>query len=236
MICNKCGKEFGNGSTCQNCGVDKVIALGVFSGYSVPGSNGSTPMPQSSPSSSIPPFSSMICWKCGEVIPSESKFCPRCREELFVYCPKCGHKYSAQYTYCNQCGADHEGNLKEKEPRRQPEKEWHPSSLPSKKEEKPVEKPDDPAYVLAYAYVKKMAIYFELETFFVNLAYTVKLKYLEQYLFEHQINDRRVDNIVGAIIKDKTYWKRRDCLDSRALEEECVLAYMFVNETIIAVF
>ena len=32
MKCAVCGKEFGDGTNCQNCGVDRVIGLGNYSG------------------------------------------------------------------------------------------------------------------------------------------------------------------------------------------------------------
>ena len=48
----------------------------------------------------------MFCYKCNQVIPANSAFCPWCQTELFVTCPKCGHKYSSQYPACNQCGTD----------------------------------------------------------------------------------------------------------------------------------
>lgn len=48
----------------------------------------------------------MFCYKCNNVIPNDSKFCPYCQIELFVICPKCGVKYSSQYPACNQCGTN----------------------------------------------------------------------------------------------------------------------------------
>lgn len=33
MKCNNCGKEFGDGLTCQYCGCERVKGLGSFSGY-----------------------------------------------------------------------------------------------------------------------------------------------------------------------------------------------------------
>ena len=53
----------------------------------------------------------MFCYKCNQVIPANSAFCPWCQTELFVTCPKCGHKYSSQYPACNQCGTNHEAYL-----------------------------------------------------------------------------------------------------------------------------
>ena len=48
----------------------------------------------------------MVCYKCSQVIPDNSAFCPWCQIELFVTCPKCGSKYSSQYPSCNQCGTN----------------------------------------------------------------------------------------------------------------------------------
>ena len=48
----------------------------------------------------------MFCYKCNNVIPSDSKFCPCCKTELYTLCPRCGVKYSSQYSICNQCGTD----------------------------------------------------------------------------------------------------------------------------------
>lgn len=50
----------------------------------------------------------MFCYKCNNVIPSNSKFCPCCNVVLFATCPKCGVKYSSQYLICNQCGTNRE--------------------------------------------------------------------------------------------------------------------------------
>lgn len=48
----------------------------------------------------------MFCYKCNNVIPSNSTFCPYCQLKLFIECPKCGVKYSSQYPSCNQCGTN----------------------------------------------------------------------------------------------------------------------------------
>ena len=53
----------------------------------------------------------MFCYKCNNVIPGNSKFCPCCQTELYVICPKCGVKYSSQYPICNQCGTNREEYL-----------------------------------------------------------------------------------------------------------------------------
>lgn len=115
MRCNKCGNEFGTGENCQHCGADKVAALGDFPGYSVPGGQNHPTIDTSSFTSRIDPLSSIICWKCGEVIPADSKYCPVCQVQLFVVCPKCGHRYSAQYANCNECGSNREEYVKAQE-------------------------------------------------------------------------------------------------------------------------
>ena len=48
----------------------------------------------------------MFCYKCNNVIPSDSTFCPYCQIKLFAECPKCGAKYSSQYPACNKCGTN----------------------------------------------------------------------------------------------------------------------------------
>ena len=124
MKCNKCGEEFGKGETCQNCGADKVSALGKFTGYTTPKPRSikkaiATPSPSPSPSTStsspqVEPVSSQVCWKCGEIIPL-GNFCPACGKELFRICPNCKTKYSSQYHICSNCGTDHRKYEKEQE-------------------------------------------------------------------------------------------------------------------------
>ena len=48
----------------------------------------------------------MFCYKCNNVIPGDSIYCPYCQVKLFTECPKCGVKYSSQYPACNQCGTN----------------------------------------------------------------------------------------------------------------------------------
>ncbi len=50
----------------------------------------------------------MFCYKCNNVIPGNSIFCPYCQIKLFTECPKCGVKYSSQYPACSQCGTNRE--------------------------------------------------------------------------------------------------------------------------------
>ncbi|MEE0888673.1 MAG: hypothetical protein U0L57_00500 [Bacteroidales bacterium] len=54
----------------------------------------------------------MFCYKCNNVIPANSKFCPCCNIELYTTCPKCGVKYSSQYSICSQCGTNREDYLR----------------------------------------------------------------------------------------------------------------------------
>lgn len=48
----------------------------------------------------------MFCYKCNNVIPNNSTYCPYCQIKLYTECPKCGIKYSSQYPACNQCGTN----------------------------------------------------------------------------------------------------------------------------------
>lgn len=103
MKCANCGKEFGNGVNCQNCGIDRVAGLANYSGYdSHAGSNDSSSYGgQTSPKTTV-------CYKCSEIIPLGSTFCPVCGERLLVECPNCGHEYSSQYPVCSKCGTNRE--------------------------------------------------------------------------------------------------------------------------------
>lgn len=116
MKCAVCGKEFGNGANCKNCGTDRVTGLGNYSGYDAPSNSSKTVGSYSSRRENphqivdnepkIAKVSSMICHACGEIIPADSKFCPHCSTSLYVTCPKCGHEYSSQYPACNKCGTN----------------------------------------------------------------------------------------------------------------------------------
>ena len=50
----------------------------------------------------------MFCYKCNNVIPSDSTFCPYCQIKLYTECPKCGASYSSQYPACSKCGTNRE--------------------------------------------------------------------------------------------------------------------------------
>ena len=113
MKCSVCGKEFGAGNNCQHCGTDKFTGLGNYSGYSAPPGNDNTHVstdgmnsPALFTTSQNQNNGSTVCYACGEIIPSDSKFCPYCSKELYVTCPQCGYKYSSQFPACNQCGTN----------------------------------------------------------------------------------------------------------------------------------
>lgn len=54
----------------------------------------------------------MFCYKCNNVIPDNSNYCPYCKVKLYTECPKCGVKYSSQYPFCNQCGTNRDEYLR----------------------------------------------------------------------------------------------------------------------------
>jgi len=116
MKCAVCGKEFGNGANCKNCGTDRVTGLGNYRGYDAPSNSSGNVVSSSSRRENphqtvdnepkIVKVNSMICHACGEIIPADSKFCPHCSTSLYVTCPKCGHEYSSQYPACSKCGTN----------------------------------------------------------------------------------------------------------------------------------
>lgn len=103
MKCANCGKEFGSGTNCQNCGIDRVTGLGNYSGYNNPTGNSGN---YSSNYGGYTSSKTTVCYSCGEIIPSDSEYCPYCSKELYVACPKCGHHYSSQFPACNKCGTN----------------------------------------------------------------------------------------------------------------------------------
>ena len=121
MRCANCGKEFGSGINCQNCGVDRVTGLGNYSGYDKPSGshnyNVNNSQQYTSSSSGTP--NTMICYACNEIIPANSKFCPYCSKQLYVTCPKCGNTYSSQFPACNKCGINRDSYYKQQEAERQ---------------------------------------------------------------------------------------------------------------------
>lgn len=104
MKCSICGKEFGEGVNCQNCGVDRVTGLANYSGHGTSDYQGAKTSHYDSSYNSSP--KTMVCHACGEIIPSNSEYCPYCSKELYVKCPKCGNTYSSQFPACNKCGTN----------------------------------------------------------------------------------------------------------------------------------
>lgn len=103
MKCSVCGKEFGNGTNCQNCGVDRVTGLANYSGYDNHLRNSNHHYTDNAEQT----FNNITaCYACGEIIPSDAEYCPYCRKNLYVNCPKCGKKYSSQYDNCPECGTN----------------------------------------------------------------------------------------------------------------------------------
>ena len=128
MKCANCGKEFGNGVNCQNCGIDRVAGLANYSGYdSRVGSNSydsSSYGGQTSPKTTV-------YYACNEIIPLGATYCPVCGKKLLVTCPNCGHEYSSQYPVCSKCGTNreeyNERRRREEEEKQRREKEWEQS-------------------------------------------------------------------------------------------------------------
>lgn len=128
MKCSNCGNEFGSGTHCQNCGIDRVAGLANYSGYdSHAGSNGydsSSYGGQTSPKTTV-------CYACNEIIPIGATYCPVCGKKLLVTCPNCGYEYSSQYPVCSKCGTNreeyNERRRREEEERQRREKEWEQS-------------------------------------------------------------------------------------------------------------
>ena len=114
MNCANCGKEFGTGTHCQHCGVDRVTGLANYNGYN---NSGDSSGYNSSNFGGSP--KTTVCYACSEIIPLGSTFCPVCGKKLLVTCPKCGHEYSSQYPVCNKCGTNREEYNKQLEVERQ---------------------------------------------------------------------------------------------------------------------
>ena len=129
MRCAVCGKEFGTGNNCQHCGSDKFTGLGNYSGYTVPAKRSPKSIQLSNTKEKakekdvveeiMVSSNTMACYSCGEIIPSDSKFCPMCGRELFVICPTCGVVSSSQYLFCNQCGTNMKEYLEKRDKKEQ---------------------------------------------------------------------------------------------------------------------
>ena len=103
MRCANCGKEFGSGTNCQNCGIDRVTGLDNYSGYD---GHTRSSNPISLEKTEYAANKITACYACGEIIPEGSTFCPYCKKKLLTTCKKCGNTYSTQYSVCNKCGTD----------------------------------------------------------------------------------------------------------------------------------
>lgn len=140
MRCSCCNKEFGNGSTCQNCGMDRVTGLGQYNGYTpTPGqyNNEMSGLTEVKKVVNIEPQQTAVCHYCSEIIPSDSKYCPFCGCLLAEACPQCGHTYSTQYPCCPQCGTNRKDYLRWLEEER---KEKKRREREEKKRQKQLEK------------------------------------------------------------------------------------------------
>ena len=84
-------------------GNNKVSEKAIWEGSITPDNN----IPSVASQMSQPP-QMMFCYKCNNVIPSNSKFCPCCNIALYTICPNCGEKFSSQYLICSQCGTNRE--------------------------------------------------------------------------------------------------------------------------------
>lgn len=102
MKCAACGKEFGDGGNCQNCGVDRVTGLANYSGYGNHSRSSNHYTDNAKPTSN----KTTACYACGEIIPSDAEYCPYCRKKLFEICPRCGKDYSSQFENCPYCGTN----------------------------------------------------------------------------------------------------------------------------------
>ena len=152
MKCAVCGKEFGNGSNCKNCGTDRVTGLANYSGYDnhARSSNHHYTDNAEQTSNNI-----TACHVCGEIIPSNSHFCPVCGTELFVKCPNCGNEYSTQYSICNHCGTNRKQFLEEQGKR---EAEREARLKKSQEEKRKQEAKGTPAYIIVLRIIGFMII------------------------------------------------------------------------------
>ena len=119
MKCANCGKEFGSGTNCQNCGIDRVTGLANYSGYE---GHTRSSNPISLEKTEYAPNKITACYACGEIIPEGSTFCPYCKKTLLTTCKKCGNTYSTQYSVCNKCGTDRYEYYKEIQAREKEER------------------------------------------------------------------------------------------------------------------
>ena len=124
MRCSNCGKEFGTGTHCQNCGIDRVAGLANYSGFdSHAGSNNFDSSSYGGQTSQ----KTTVCYACNEIIPLGATYCPVCGKKLIVTCPKCGHEYSSQYPVCSECGTNREEYNERKRREEEKKKAWEQS-------------------------------------------------------------------------------------------------------------
>ena len=114
MKCANCGMEFGSGTNCQNCGIDRVTGLANYSGCD---GHTRSSNPISLEKTEYVSNNITACYACGEIIPEGSTFCPFCKKKLLTTCQKCGNTYSTQYSVCNKCGTDRYEYYKEMQAR-----------------------------------------------------------------------------------------------------------------------
>jgi len=103
MKCSVCSKEFGTGTHCQHCGVDRVTGLANYSGFDNHSRSANHHYTDNAGQSSN---NITACYSCGEIIPSDAEYCPYCRKKLYEECPKCGKTYSSQFDNCPKCGTN----------------------------------------------------------------------------------------------------------------------------------
>lgn len=113
MKCSNCGKEFGDGGNCQNCGVDRFTGLANYSGYDNHSRSNNHYTDNAEPTSN----NITACYACGEIIPADAEYCPYCRKKLYESCPRCGKAYSSLFPNCPKCGTNLKQYLKEERER-----------------------------------------------------------------------------------------------------------------------
>lgn len=128
MRCSNCDKEFGSGTNCQNCGIDRVTGLANYNGYNNSGNSSE----YNSPNYGGSPRTT-VCYACSEIIPLGATYCPVCGKKLLVTCPKCGHEYSSQYPVCSKCGTNrdkyHEQKVNEERAKKEQEEKEHNTQI-----------------------------------------------------------------------------------------------------------
>lgn len=122
MKCSNCGNEFGTGTHCLHCGVDRVTGLANYNGYN---NSGDSSGYNSSNYGGSP--KTTVCYACSEIIPLGATYCPVCGKKLLVTCPKCGHEYSSLYPVCSKCGTNREEYNERKRREEEKKRAWEQS-------------------------------------------------------------------------------------------------------------